>query len=398
MKSVAEADSRIRGWRSALGEHLAHSLPLALLLAAGAMGIGFWLKWRYLLQPDPVGWYLHSYGRLAYTDLVALYLQQNLDAHPLPYLQTRLEYPVVVGAVQYLASFAPSAYGYFLVSGVMLGLAGLAGVWAIHRADPRSPLWVFAATPPLLLYAALNWDLLALLFLLLSLVLFQRRVDGWGTLCLSLGIWTKMFPIVFLLWIMLQRASEGNWRGLARIAAVVVVVSVAINLPVYLASPSGWHYFFDFQSARPPDGGSLWAHAPGWPVETVNRVVLVVCGTGVVALSLLGARARWSVAEYGLGALALLILASKVTSPQYDLWLMPFMALAPAPLWLVGAFVATDLAYFWSSFGTLYVKFGGQGELAHLSTATAGITTGLHQVALVVVLLWVLRRRLGMQA
>lgn len=386
---MAEAERAGRGWKGALDEHLAHSLPLALTLAAVAMGVGFWLKWRYLLQPDSNGWYLYSYGRLAYTDLVALYLRQQLDTHPLPYLQTWLEYPVVVGAAQYLASFAPSVQGYFLAAGAMLALAGLGSVWAIHRMDPRSRLWVFAVTPPLLLYAALNWDLLALFFLLLALLLFQRGRDGCGAVCLTLGIWTKLFPALFLPWVALQRARERNWRGLAAVVGGVAATSVAINLPLYLASPKGWHFFLEFQSARPPDGGSLWLYASGWPVPAMNLASLVVVAVGVAALGLVGVRARWSVAEFGLGSLALVILASKVTSPQYDLWVMPFLALAAAPAWLVGVFVAADLAYFWSSFQTLYTHFGGQSEFGGVHAATAGAINGLHQGALLVVCLWV---------
>ncbi len=363
-----------------------------MALATLAMGAGFWLKWRYLLVPDPTGWYLFSSGQMAYTDLVSLYLQQGLSAHPIPYVQTRLEYPVVVGLAQYLASLVPGLRGYFLAGGAGLALAGLGVTWVLHRRGPSGRLWIFAATPPLLLYAAMNWDLLALFFALLGLCLFEERKDGWSAVALSLGIWTKLFPGVLLAWIVLKRASESNWRSVLLIGGVVVLVSAGLNLPFYLANPAGWLYFLDFQGARPPDGGSLWQHLPDWPVQAVNRASVAVSGFGAVALALAGLRSGRGVEEFALGSLALVILASKITSPQYDLWLMPFLALAPVPLGLVALFVGVDLAYFWASFQTLYLGWGGQSDLAPVHPVVAGIVNAAHQGALVLVLLWVVGR------
>ncbi|HEX2923943.1 MAG TPA: hypothetical protein VHS28_07950, partial [Chloroflexota bacterium] len=69
----------------------------------GYMSLGFWLKWRVLPFPDPIEWFRHSWGNMAYSDLVGIYIRDGLGAHPIPYLQTRLEYPVVAGIFQYLA-------------------------------------------------------------------------------------------------------------------------------------------------------------------------------------------------------------------------------------------------------------------------------------------------------
>lgn len=392
---MSEAEGpRTRSWRKRLPDPSVRRLLLALALASLAMVGGFWLKWRYLLVPDPHAWYLYSWGQMAYTDLVALYLQQGLDSHPIPYLQTRLEYPVVVGVAQYLFSFAPGPQAYFMASSLALALAGLGVVWILHQMDRSARLWVFAATPPLLLYAALNWDLLALFFALLSVCLFQQRRDGWSALALSLGIWTKLFPGALLFWMLLKRAAERDWGGVALITGIVVAVSAVLNLPVYLASPSGWLYFFDYQGARPPDDGSLWFYLPGWPVQAVNLASLIAGGVGVAALGVAEVRAGRGVEEFGLGSLALLILVSKITSPQYDLWLVPFLALVPAPIWMVGVFVGADLAYFWVSYQTLYLRWGGQSDFAALQPMVAGTVNAAHQAVLLMLLLWIVARAL----
>ncbi|MHB1162460.1 MAG: glycosyltransferase 87 family protein [Chloroflexota bacterium] len=381
-------------WGGAARTSARWKLLLSLVVASLAMGAGFWLKWRYLLSPDPHGWFLYSWGQMAYTDLVALYLQQDLATHPIPYLQTWLEYPVVVGFVQYLAALAPGPQGYFLAAGVGLAAAGLGSLWILDRITPAARLWVFAATPPLILYASLNWDLLAISFALLGLYLFHERRDGWSSLALSLGVWTKLFPAVLLLWVVVKRAIERDWRGVALLVGVFVAASAALNLPVYLANREGWLYFFEFQGARPPDGGSLWSHAARWglPVPWINRGSLLLSAAGVVALAIGTLRAGRRAEEFGLGAVVVLILASKITSPQYDLWVMPFLALLPAPLWLIALFATVDLAYFWTSFQTLYLWWGGQSDLAHLHPMVAAAVNAAHQGTLLMILLWMVAR------
>ena len=379
----------------------AASSPLAIGMAQAAlsMAVGLWLRWRDLLLPDPQSWYVHSWQRLAYTDLVALYLQQELASHPVPYLETRLEYPVVVGTAQYLVSFAPGPAGYLAAAGLVLGAAGLGVVWLLLRMNPSARFWAFTATPPLLLYASMNWDLLAIFFALLGLHLFKRRKEGCSALFLALGTWTKLFPAVLLAWVIFRRGMERDWASVARMGGIACGVSVALNLPVYLASPDGWLYFFRFQSARAPDAGSVWSYLAGWSPSTVNLASLLVSVAGILALAVVGTRRGMGDREFGLAGLALLVLASKVTSPQYDLWLVPFLALLRAPIWLVGLFVGVDLAYLWSSAQMLQVHWGQPSILGDLFSPATRVLNGAHQVALLVVLAWAvdrgLRRRMG---
>ncbi len=358
------------------------------------MAVGFWLKWSHLPPGDPEGWLRYSWGQMAYSDLVALYLQRGLVSHPIPYVQSPVEYPVIIGVVQYLAAFAPGVRGYFLVSSLALAAAGLGLIWLLYRLSSTARLWILVATPPLFLYAALNWDLLALLFALLSLYLFEARKDGWSGLALGLGIWTKLFPAVLLPWMLMQRLREGDRQRVGLLLGTVVVTSIALNLPVYLASPTGWRYFLDFQGARPPDGGSVWTYLSEWPVWRINDVSLGMMVAGVALLQVATIRGGGRVADFCVGALALLILLSKVTSPQYDLWLMPFLVLARVPGWLVAAFLGIDLAYFWGSFQILYLIGGGQSAAVAANPVFA-TTIAAHQGVLLVLVLWAVRGGTG---
>jgi hypothetical protein len=368
-------------------------LLIAIALGFATMAAGFWLKWRVLLHPDPDGWYAYSSIHWAYTDLVALYLQQGLDTGRPPYLQTQLEYPVVIGALQYLlAVCTPGVRGYFVAAGLLLTLAGLASIWLIHALSPRSHLLLFAATPPLLLYAALNWDLLAIFFTLLSLLLFQRKRDGWSALFLTLGIWTKLFPALLLPWMLLQRARGREWKSLITTGMVVAVATLAMNLPFLWNNPEGWYYFLEFHRDRSPDGGSIWHQFTEWSAERVNEASFALSIVAIASLLLLGMWKRRDDTEYALGSLAILLLASKITSPQYHLWLMPFLALIPVPTWLIGLFIGVDVFYYWGSFQTLYAHWMGlDGSQFPYAPATAAINV-TRQGTLLLIWLWVIRR------
>jgi hypothetical protein len=377
--------------RSPLLRRVAHwngGLALWAVVALVGIGAGFWLKWRLLLVPDPIEWFRFSWGTMAYSDIVGIYLRDRLWTHPIPYLQTRLEYPVVIGAVQYVASWAPGPGGYFLAMSALLSVAALGGLWAMVKIGPRPSLWIFAATPPLLLYGAINWDLLGILFLLLALLLFDRERDGWSALLLALGIWTKLFPGLLLPWMLATRARERRWRRLLLLVGVLLAVSLALNLPIYLASPDGWLYTLRFHSDRPPDGGSIWAYLPGLSVQWVDRWSLLLGVSGAVGAGAMALSSGRGVARPALVALACLFLTLKVTSPQYDLWIVPFLALAPVPAWLVALFVGADLAYCWASSQALYVAWGGHGMLGEMQLMVVRLGNWGHQLALLAVLLW----------
>lgn len=376
-----------------LFERMPPRLLLALLLGFSSMAAGFWLKWRILLEPDPVSWYAYSANHWGYTDLMALYLQQGLDHGYLPYIQTRLEYPVILGAIQYLlASVTSGPRSYFFASSLLLALVGLAIIWIIHILNQRARLLLFAATPPLLLYAALNWDLLAIFFALLSLLLFQRKRDAWSAFFLTLGIWTKMFPALLLPWMLLLRARERDWRSAFSMGSVAIVVSLALNLPIYLKNPQGWLYFLEFHRNRFPDSGSIWHRFPEWPVNQVNEISLILVGAAVSVFTIIGLLKRRGDTEFTLVSLAFLLLVSKVSSPQYHLWLMPLLVLVPAPAWLVGLFIGVDIAYFWASFQTIYAHWMGLSGPYFPHALTIALIIISRQVTLLVILCWVIHR------
>src|SRR3979409_1754965 len=58
-----------------------------------------------------------SFGAFAYSDVIALHDDRGGGRHRLPYLEDRIEYPVLLGIHMYWPSLlAPNRVGYFLLT------------------------------------------------------------------------------------------------------------------------------------------------------------------------------------------------------------------------------------------------------------------------------------------
>ena len=114
---------------------------------------------------------------------------------------------------------------------------------------------------------------------------------------------------------------------------------LVVNLPVMLYAPQGWKQFYTFSHDRQIDYGSFWlliTQRTGKPidVDTVNTasvLLMIVMCAGIAALALAAPR-RPRFAQLVFLVVAAFILANKVYSPQYVLWLIPLAALA-RPRW-----------------------------------------------------------------
>jgi hypothetical protein len=128
------------------------------------MGLGIALRWPVFdfrgRLPDQTHFnsYLFAKSWAAYTDIASLFVRDGQWRHPLPYFDYRLEYPVLTGGFMYLMSLVSgSLAGYFLASATALAGLGAATI-ALIRRIPGSQVWLLAASPALVLYAATNWD------------------------------------------------------------------------------------------------------------------------------------------------------------------------------------------------------------------------------------------------
>ena len=306
----------------------------------------------------------YGFAALNYSDIIWLFLRDQATAHPRPFLDYRLEYPPLTGGLIYALGFARDLRLYFALTYGVLATCAIVTVAALNGL-PGTKRWYFAATPALILYTGLNWDLAAIAMLALALVAYDRRRDGWGTVALVLAIWLKLFPIVFLLSIVIERLRERRFRAAGTIVGIFVGGSLALNLPLARANLAGWGYFFTFNAGRQAEP-SLWTLLPPLGVARIDGFSSGLLIVGSFTLAALAYRAKCPVALPLGGAILLWWLCiNKVYSPQYGLWVYLVLALVGLPAGWWRAFILLDLAYYYASF-----------QILHTATFAAPYSTG----------------------
>jgi uncharacterized membrane protein len=295
----------------------------------------------------------YGFRALNYSDIIWLYLRDQATVHLRPFLDYRLEYPPLTGGLIYALGFARDLRLYFALTYGVLSVCALVTVAALNGL-PGTKRWYVTATPALILYTGLNWDLAAIAMLALALVAYDRRRDGWGTVALVLAIWLKLFPIVFLLSIVIERLRERRFRAAGTIVGIFIGGSLALNLPLARANLAGWGYFFTFNAGRPAEP-SLWTLIPSLGNARIDGISLGLLVFGTLVLTAFAARAKCPV-TLPLGGATLLwwLGINKVYSPQYGLWVYLVLALVGLPSGWWRGFILLDLAYYYASFQILY--------------------------------------------
>jgi hypothetical protein len=340
-------------------------LPKGLWIPAAA--VTGWFLWAYFhLRPagsvdsaaHPFAAYgPWSYGHLAYSDVISLYYAFHLGNHALPYVHTRVEYPVLTGIFMWLAAWAPGVQGYFLASGLGLLACALGTLYFLHRIDRRFA-WSFALCPLLLVYGLLNWDLLAIFFMVAGWAQFRARRYAWAGVLLSLGVWAKFFPIILLFYCVISLLRDPRHRVHARKMVLWSgMAALIVNAPFAVANVGNWDHFFVFNARRGGGGGIIYelhlASALAIPAVDLLSGVLVL-----LAVALLVPRVLRGASPVAAAAVtfAVLLLVNKVYSPQYMLWLFVFGVIAEWPAWSLVLMSVGGLVDYADAMMTLYLS------------------------------------------
>lgn len=347
-----------------------------------------------------------QYRRLCYNDLQPLYGVRGISRGLLPYRDVSFEYPVITGMFMDLAGRALRGLvkigvvakagdaQYFRLSA--LGLAPFAFIAAFHlrKMTPARRLMLFVAAPPLAVYAFHNWDLIAVAATAWALRAHEAGRFATSGIAASLGMSAKLFPAFMAPGIFLDRLKRSDRKGAFRVALGFVLAALVVNVPwIFIASgvspvfadpslveiaqsvelrdPStnGWMGIWLFHAERYPDFGTAWywlAHhgrvlipsgfwqvGSGGYADAISLVSFLMFAIGSAATLLWHYRRKgdgFPVAAAGLSVTVLFLLVSKVHSPQYALWLLPFLALLDVRVRAVLAYFALDLAVFVSGF------------------------------------------------
>lgn len=356
------------------------ALILALTLATLSLG---WLLKAPCLGSWEDG---RQYNRLCYSDVAALYgsgdRDRGLAEDRFPYVDGENEYPVLTGLAMWGAAVPAGSYtSFFNWTALMLGAAALVTAGMLQRlAGPRALL--FALAPTLAIYAFMSWDLVAVALATAATLAFLRGRDTSAGMLIGLGTAAKLYPALLLLPFVVGRLRESRgeaaYRVLsgrpddrraraARLAGWAAGVWAVVNLPFAILGFERWSEFFRFNAARPADWDSLWYIASRhlefrWDPGVVNGLALAAF-VGVAMILWLSTGRRLPPGDLwklGFPLLVAFLLTSKVYSPQYGLWLLPWFALALPNVWLFAAFQVADIAVFVTRF-EFFARLEGVG-------------------------------------
>jgi uncharacterized membrane protein len=303
----------------------------------------------------------------ALSDVAGRLIAHHIHAGALPYVGWRTEYPVVVGLAQWVASwFGGTPLGFLVATSAFSAVLAVVLIRMLIRAGGVA-VWHAILAPAFVLYAFHNWDLFAVVPAVAGVLAFDDERDGWSGSLIAIGACAKVFPAVFLPPLVARRVRDGGWRAAVPLVASAGVTTAILNLPFAVASAHGWWFPFRFQSRRSITWGTLWSvpgrlpgigdhlgiHSGG--LANALSIAALIVGIGV--LSVIAARRRMTAVAIGAAATGVFLLANKVYSPNYDLWLVPWLALIPlARQWRValGGFAT---AVFVVVFGYFHLSF-----------------------------------------
>lgn len=306
----------------------------------------------FLLAAFCINWFIPSHGVAEYGHYAHAALVHPGVAWP-------KEYPPAALGVFLLPLILPIGYR---LAFMILTVAAYLLLGRIVGTDPivrrRMAVYLFLATMAIGLQ---RYDVFAVIPTILGVRAAHRgkwtRAWAWSLV----GVWLKLYPVVFWpLWLIAEWRATGKlrWSRLGVGMALAVAPSVAVSVW------SGHGHWIQFLADRPPNLGSVpgdlaailtgnysyrWAF--GSLVVAAPIAPLVAHVTEAIGLILM-AGVIWTYfrQQIGLDAaevllLWLLILCSKVFSPQYVIWAAPLMAtFAIQRLWVYGSF-ATTMAF-----------------------------------------------------
>ncbi len=318
------------------------------------------------------------YRAYCYTDIVPLYREERLSQGAIPYIEAPNEYPVGTGLVMWIGSWFGHGEGeFFLVSAALLFAFGLVTTRLLEREVGDRALF-FAAAPTLALYAFLNWDLVPVALSTAGTVAFLRRRDVRAGTLFGLAAAAKLYPALPAAAAAADLAGEGRRRGLVRFVGGAAVAFLLLNVPIAIVSFDRWSEVFRFSAERGPSPGTLWYAACRGLTGTPDCGAVGFLNASSVAAFLAVVAVVWrrrrrmepTFPRWTLGLVMLVgfLLTSKVYSPQYSLWLLPWFALVIPNVRLFLAFEATDLAVFFA-------------ELSHLGAGPNGATARVLGIA-----------------
>jgi uncharacterized membrane protein len=232
----------------------------------------------------------------------------------------------------YVTSFAAnSPVSYFNINIFFLILLFLATVMLVRKIRPEFAYLVPVA-PAMMASLYINWDLWAIATMMLAIYWFDRKQYLHSALVMGVSISTKFLPIFLLIPIGFILWRDSKIKEFVKYVSVIAGTWVVINAPFALTTPTGWWRFYKLNLERGADWGSIWLALQqlGLSLTNLNYLSLLLLLIALTSVAILFFELKYTptLASLAFIVLASVMVASKVYSPQYVVWLTPLAAIA----------------------------------------------------------------------
>jgi hypothetical protein len=370
--------------------------------------------------------YQNSYGQ--FSDIRGFYGMHFADGQSLwPYSYRTLlgsteerhpvEYPALTGLIMWIFSFfiTPAQYAwddYFRLTAVFQIGVFAAAVLYIKKIANRNLAIIFAISPAVLYSLNRNWDIWAILTMLMALYLFQKGKEFQSAVWLAISIAIKFFPFVVLLPIAIFYLRNKRVKDGVKYIALTFGFWLLINIPFMLINFRGWSYFYEFSFRRSPGAASVFEISSmlGFAIPTTDLVFygLNLLALGAVLVYLFKSKKVVSVADGSFFTMFAFILFNKQYSMQYVIWLSSLAVLAVyylakekqlGILILYGFWQASELLFQYSFFQRILTgtyrgtETPASPEISDTFYASSGVIRYLLAIAFTVVLALMLNKQ-----
>lgn len=251
-------------------------------------------------------------------------------AKKIPYLDKPIEYPALTGFFIYFMWYlGKNLLGYVMLTWIFLTLSAVITALTLYKLckllnfDEKRIIWFFIFAPSLIFFGIYNWDIIAVMFMVLAIYFFYKEEYVLSGTFLSLGFNSKLFPII-LLPIMLLKV---NFKQGIKILSIFLLTSLILNIYFIINSFDVWKSTYLFHSLREPNIDSIWA-LTHLDIKTINilSISLFLLSYSVLIFY----HKKYDIITLSFLSILLFLLLNKIFSPQYILWLTPFFVLSRA--------------------------------------------------------------------
>lgn len=226
---------------------------------------------------------------------------------------------------------------YMMIISSILAVCAIVIAWIIYTIAAEDDVaksrvyLVWLLSPAYLFYGLLNLDFLAILTMLLAYYYFRKNKYILSGVMLAIGMTIKVFPI-FILPVLFFSCG---WNKRLRLLASTVVTWLVFNIPLMIADFGAWSFPYMWQShdnyaKSMSDGSWLWLVNTFLSNFNLGHLTGTLSFLLFIGLYIYLLKKNWHLALGNKLALVILVflLTDRIYSPQYDLYLLPFLALS----------------------------------------------------------------------